>query len=226
MNNSFPNWLNQLQLIAWDLDGTLYPSSQKLRDYIEEQRITAVAKHLNLSEQTAEKQFQTVYRQLNSHTRSMNALGLNGHDFFINLWRKINLKNFVRPHPQLIQLFTKVIQTGKFRHVLLTNANTEQSAAKKLKEIGLSPEFFDQIFAPTVSGYSKPEPEAFTPLWEKTGIEKQKIVYVGDRERTDILPAKQLGLRTIKVSWDEPINSAADWQISSPLELLEALLKL
>ncbi|HEL1615703.1 TPA: HAD family hydrolase [Streptococcus suis] len=74
-------------------------------------------------------------------------------------------------------------------------------------------------------GLSKPNTAIFTLALQKTNIPADRVVYVGDRYDNDILPAKSLGMWTVRIltgfgkhaSENEKLKS--DWVIPSLQEI-------
>ncbi|MFH2118659.1 MAG: HAD family hydrolase [Candidatus Paceibacterota bacterium] len=221
MKKSPPVWLKKIKLIAWDLDGTLYPPLSKVTDEIDQARITTIAQHLKISTDEAQQKFAKMYAQLHSTTEVLNKLGIEGEQFFIDFWDSFDLSKYIDPDPQLKKMFIKLKEEGR-EHALLTNANTQESVREKLKATGLSSDLFSAIFASGRTGIHKPAPEAFAQLWEQTPFTIEQIVYLGDKENTDIVPAKKLGLKTVLMDWwGEATTTQADLIVRSPRDFLK-----
>jgi putative hydrolase of the HAD superfamily len=67
----------------------------------------------------------------------------------------------------------------------------------------------------------KPSPEAFQQLADHWQLEPSQIVAIGDQEKTDILPAKTLGMLTVRIA--NQVESEADFQAPNVLAALEIL---
>ncbi len=65
-----------------------------------------------------------------------------------------------------------------------------------LKQKGLYNYFLDFVFSDEV-GVSKPRPETFRKALSATGAEPAEAVHVGDIHQTDIVGAKQIGMKAI-----------------------------
>ena len=83
---------------------------------------------------------------------------------------------------------------------MLTNSNNQDTIKLKLDLIGIDLSCFDHIFNSVDIGFNKPDIEIFQYLWQGLNIERGEIVYTGDRERTDIQPARKYGLHAIKIN--------------------------
>jgi len=221
MKKITPAWLKNIKLIAWDLDGTLYPPMPIITNQIDQARFTTMAKHLQISFNEAKTKFRSMYARLHGTARVFNELGIDGEQFFINFWKDFDLSKYIEPDPKLLKFF-KQVQNRGIKHALLTNSNTNQSVQEKLTAVGLSSNLFVAIFTSSLTGIHKPMPEAFIQLWKQTSFEIDQIVYVGDKENTDIIPAKKLGLKTVKMDWlSDSETTQADLLVKTPIEFLK-----
>lgn len=209
------NWLKQIKLITWDLDGTLYPSNPDFSAEIEKRKFSAVAKYLNCSLDEAKEKFDEILSETRSHTRTLDALGIDGTQFFVNVWQKIALNEYIQKNPELVNLFEKV---NHIPHAMLTNSNSRENIHRKLSLVGLDMEIFSFIITSVEAGYKKPSPEIFEMLIERSQLPPHQILYAGDREKTDILPAKKLGIKTCIVGSD---STEADVVVKNANELLQ-----
>ncbi|MCF7910680.1 HAD hydrolase-like protein [Candidatus Pacearchaeota archaeon] len=73
---------------------------------------------------------------------------------------------------------------------------------KKLRKAGIAPSIFKEIVA--VSDYNKKN--VYGELIKKRGYAPEECLVCGDRYETDLLPAKELGIKTIYVSWGRGKN--------------------
>ena len=90
------NWLKKIKLITWDLDGTLYPNNREFSDEINRRKLEKVARHLNCSVEEAKETFDKIRSELGSHTKTLDKLGLQGSDFFLNLWVEMPLEKYIK----------------------------------------------------------------------------------------------------------------------------------
>lgn len=71
----------------------------------------------------------------------------------------------------------------------------------------------------------KPNPKIYTTVLNKFGVQAQEAIMVGDDPKTDIEPAKRLGMRTVLISRKEKVKCPdADNMISSLTELPDLIL--
>ncbi len=225
MKNLNLSWTSDIKCLAWDLDGTLYPPDSRLDQAIESRITAAVARAQNVSYTKAEEMFSNTYKRLRSKTKSLSKLGMSGEEFFLNVWHELDLGQFIQPNPQLAHALRALSESGKFDLVILTNSNTSSTVAAKLAMIGIDPHCFRHILTSVDIGFQKPDPEAFTALLQATNHQPDKVLYIGDRENTDIIPAQLMGLRTALITNNSADSSSqADLIMPSALDLAEFFL--
>ena len=100
----------------------------------------------------------------------------------------------IRAYPQAKPLLAQLSKTYKLGVV----ANQAAGADERLARFGLL-EYFDFIIASADVGLSKPDPRIFRLALDKAGCQPHEAVMIGDRPDNDIYPAKQLGIRTIRI---------------------------
>jgi HAD superfamily hydrolase (TIGR01549 family) len=210
-----PEWVGQIEAIGWDLDGTLYPNVEGLGEEIKRLRREAVAEALGVAEGEADDKFRQVYEELGSHTKAMDKLGIAGEEFFTGMWDRIELEKYIKPDPGISELFGKL---EGYRHFLLSNSNRRDQMERKLGLIGLDPKVFE-FMQETVGLLSvKPEPRAFEVCLEKLGLPANRVMYVGDRDSTDMKGAKGVGVWACMV-WNE--SQVADVVCGSVYDVAE-----
>ena len=77
-------------------------------------------------------------------------------------------------------------------------ANQQPGTEQRLSEWGLL-QFFDVIAASAELGMAKPDPTIFLWALKKANCKPQNAVMIGDRVDNDILPAKMLGMKTVRI---------------------------
>jgi HAD superfamily hydrolase (TIGR01549 family) len=230
--------LATVENVVWDLDGTLYPPNEDLNTYIEEEKTKRVADHLGVSVPEAQERFSTLYKKLASSTRTLNELGLEGEDFFISIWLQADFSKYIDKDLRLFQLFEKMKSDSRYQVAMLTNTNTQETVGKKLQAIGLNPSFFEPVITSVEIGYHKPDHRAFERV-QALNTNSNRILYIGDKENTDIVPAKALGMKACLVTWltqekyvgkrynqtvSAQVASVADIFVASPHDLILLML--
>ncbi len=123
-------------------------------------------------------------------------------------------------YPETIEVLEKLSQN--YRLGLVANQST--SIRELLKAWGIE-SYFQLIILSEEVGIRKPDTRIFKLALEEAGISADKAVYVGDRYDNDILPAKSLGMYTIRILIgfgkyaSENNQLKSDWSITSLQEL-------
>ena len=105
-----------------------------------------------------------------------------------------DIDNTLVPHgdssnPKIDELFERVQRIG-FKTLVLSNNDEERIIS-----------FLRRIDAPYVCDARKPLPDGFERAVEILGIDKSKVVFIGDQVFTDVLGANRCGLDTILVKY-------------------------
>lgn len=213
-------WIPKIGLVAWDLDGTLYPQNDQMNEFIENKKMEKIAAHLQCSPNQAQAVFSKRYAKLKSATRVLDELGIAGQEFYVQIWKSIDLSRWIEKNTQLGTLFKKSTAS----HAMLTNSNTQATVTAKLQAIGLKQTMFSPILTSVEIGYNKPDLRAFAPL-AALAPDPKTIVYIGDKEHIDIAPACTSGLKTIIMTWSEQglstkVHTQADLIAKSPMEVV------
>ena len=75
-------------------------------------------------------------------------------------------------------------------------ANQSLGTAKRLEDFGIG-QYIELVIASAEEGVAKPDPEIFRRALQRAGCQAEEAVMIGDRLDNDVLPAKQLGMKTI-----------------------------
>jgi len=210
------NWKNKIKLLCWDLDGTLYPNNLELKKYVDSLIITTVANKHNLTPADAKEKIKQKVSKLKSTTKTLDSLGIDGKKFFTNIWDTVNLSLYIKKNPELANKFKK----SSIQNAIFTNSNTNKNVKNKLNLIGIDPNNFSFIMTSTQLGFSKPDIRVFEEIIKKSSLQPNEILYIGDRDNVDIIPAKKAGLKTCIV-YSRSIH--ADLNLSNPVELFELI---
>jgi len=189
--------------IFFDIDDTLFPSSE----FAELARRNAIRAMIEMGVQRSEKDL----------NEALNAIikkhGSNYPRHFDDLCRKMgikrparyvaaavgayhNTKTAIQPYPSVPRTLLALRESG-YRLFVATNGEATKQWDKLIRlQIAL---FFEDVFVSGEMGEEK-SPGFFQKVLKKTGFRPKDCVMVGDREDTDIAPAKKIGMRTIRIS--------------------------
>ncbi|MBI4999574.1 HAD family hydrolase, partial [Candidatus Gottesmanbacteria bacterium] len=184
-----------IKVIAWDVDTTLYQNIPELSQALKNGFIEVVAEKKNLPLDQAATLFEKERSKYNASTMALLSLGVGDYHTILEVQKKINKQSYIKKDAKLPAMFKKL---SRFRHFVITNSMLEDDLAT-LTNLGLSLSLFERIITPEDTGKSKPDLAPFKFLLKLTGLPPAQHVYVGDREKVDIEPAKKLGMKTILV---------------------------
>lgn len=106
-------------------------------------------------------------------------------------------------------------------------ANQELGTAKRLKTLGIL-QYINLVIASAEEGVAKPDERIFEIALNRAICKPQYAVMVGDRIDNDIIPAKELGMKTIWIRqgfgkyWKKSTErEQADYEVNNLSEILE-----
>jgi putative hydrolase of the HAD superfamily len=194
-----PRWLSSIKVLVWDLDGTLYHEIEEIKEGIHANAIRLIRQVKVVSKKEAEELFQKTYQKLGSSTQALIHLGVDRTYALSSEWYSDVQLKYLKRDERLVQLFIKL---KSWRHLIDTNG-ARRSTIKKLRRLGLQLSTFEKIFTNAdMFGVLKPDPLPFEKVLEYTGLPAQVHLMIGDRDKTDLEPARKLGMKTCLV-WDK-----------------------
>ncbi len=134
----------------------------------------------------------------------------------------------LEPYPSVIPTLIRLKERG-MKLAIVSDA-PRLKAWLRLAEMKIG-DFFDAVIAFEDTNELKPSPKPFRAALQKLGVRPDECIMVGDNPGSDILGAKNSGIRTVfakyggnivlgKYSKQNLDNSGADYEISSIEELL------
>lgn len=99
-----------------------------------------------------------------------------------------------------VKSFLASLKECHLRVVIVTNAffRTEAGMRRDAEQLGFG-EWIDYVLSSIDTGVRKPNPLMFQRALDAARSSPHETVMIGDSEEKDILPAKQLGMRTIRL---------------------------
>jgi len=185
--------------VDFDLDGTLYPTKGEIDDRI---RIKIAEKILDINPgfqnvQKARDYFEERYGVLQGGTKVLREVGYKDNAEEMMDWCLANadILDLIEPNNELAGILSAMKK--KYELNLLTSSPEELSLSK-LERLGINPDLFYLKFFSA----SKSDRVGFHTLAHFSVYPAKEHVYVGDSLKSDILPAKNLGMKTIAVGSD------------------------
>lgn len=104
--------------------------------------------------------------------------------------------NFLKPYPHVLE----TLEWLKFRGLklgMVTDAPREK-AMQRLDGIGIT-KYFDVIVTFDDTGVKKPNKLPFELAMSRLDVSSSEVLFVGDSLKRDIIPAKNLGMKTLLI---------------------------
>lgn len=216
-----------IKAIFFDTSDTLY-HSDSFKEFQRNHPINQLAKQRNISFEEAKKLFQRTRESLKSKmvhvpkVAVMMELGISRMQMHEEL-SKVNPKEFLTPDNTLKLILTRLhlqYELGIITNIL--QSFLEKVLGALLIDIGT----FNHIVTIDITKNSKPHQEPFMKAIELSQSQPEQCVYVGDSLTKDIIPAKQVGMKTVWITKEPKVDSHVDVQISSVYEIEKAILKI
>lgn len=188
------------QVVIFDMDGTMYLldgknngfSGSTLESNVLKNALTFIVKNENCSVEAAEKIRQEGLEDpIGLSAFLSKRYQISREDYFNNVWN-IDPKNIITNFEVPVKTIKALKLTGK-KLVLLTSA-PKIWQQRVINYLGLN-EAFEVVY--TGESYGKKD-EIFNILSQRYNSEN--ITSVGDQEKTDIIPAKQVGIKGLLVN--------------------------
>ncbi|MBU3935638.1 HAD family hydrolase [Patescibacteria group bacterium] len=200
----------------FDLDGTLYRFNKSSGGYfvksqfyqdIKENVYRFFAKELKISRKQSIQTYKKIMDEFKGEVSLgvEKTFGIDRYQYFSATWN-LDPEKYLEPNENLIPMIEPL--SGNI--AILTSAPLVW-AQNALKFLGIDEYFKDAVF--TGEGdIRKPNPEAFVQILKSFNCPSNEVFSIGDQEQTDILPAKNLGIKTIIVGSESAI---ADYSIKT-----------
>ncbi|MCD8507552.1 HAD family hydrolase [Candidatus Woesebacteria bacterium] len=196
--------MSTIQAIIFDMDGTLYAfddneesafASSQFGQCIRANILSFLQKQCALSANDAEKKYLELQKQYAGHISLAceKELGVSRNEYFAATWN-VPAERFLQYNDSLAQLLSGL----SVRAGLLTAA-PQVWTEKVLDFLQIRSLFGEAIFTGE-SDLRKPNPAAFLQLAQYWNLEPKAILAIGDQEQSDILPAKEIGMKTLRIA--------------------------
>ena len=171
--------MNGIKWLFFDIGSTLVDETKVYDDIFHKIAIAA-----NVSEDYVKTQAIEFYKQnKRGHKEVMRLLGV----------------DYPEWTPQYEELYpdTKVcLRALEKKYKLGIIANQIPGADKRLEAMGIR-QYFDLIVTSAEEGVAKPDLRIFITALARAGCTPEQAVMIGDRIDNDIVPAKQMGMKTV-----------------------------
>ncbi len=213
------NMLNvkQIKAVGFDVDGTLYHSTQELQIAVGKEIVGEAARLIGQDPDELAEEYLKRREQYRSNTMTLNSFGLPGEEIFQKIWNEVPLQKYIKPDPKLAKMLVNLSKS--YRLFIISNGRAVE-IKKKLMYLGVDFKLFDPLIACYDLGWVKPEPSPYLLAIESLNLRPEEIVYVGDREDLDVEGAQAVGMKTIYVGG---MSEKAEASIESVYDIVSIL---
>jgi HAD superfamily hydrolase (TIGR01549 family) len=205
--------------IWFDLNGTLTQHTPEFLKALDALCFEAYAEatHQPVTD-TMKQEYRKAYKEQGSKSAVFKSLGM-PKDFWPSYFSRLDESQYYRPDErvyQTVDAIRKKVPIG-----LLSNSSLGR-VERTLKAVDIDPSWFTHVLTNRDISNPKPHPHGFKLLIAHSRANPNELLFVGDREDVDIIPAKRLGLVTAMV-WGK--SKEADYSFDDFTELLSLLPK-
>lgn len=126
-----------------------------------------------------------------------------GQDPITTMWQYYAPEHCVRPRwnhdaEELYDGVKELLEILSAQYRLGIIANQGKNLENRLENLKIL-SYFSIVIASAEVGVAKPDKTIFELALERAGISPSEAIYVGDRVDNDMIPAKQLGMQTVRI---------------------------
>ena len=200
--------------VWFDLEGTLTIRSDEFNEAHNQLRYETYSEVVGkpLTEEL-KQDFEKIYAKNGSNSAVFRSLGC-ASDFWQKCFNKLDKTRYYKPVKTVYSTLEELKE--KVPISIFTNLKPEE-VESTLKIINVDKSWFKFIISGDDIKERKPVLDGFYLMIKKSGLPPREILYVGDRVKVDVLPAKELGIKTCLV-WDK--SDEADYSFEKFEDIL------
>jgi len=203
--------------VWFDLEGTLTIRSDEFNEDYNQLRYETYAEVVGkpLTEEL-KQDFEKLYAKHGSNSAVFRSLGC-ASDFWQKRFNSLDKTKYYKPVKTIFTTLRKLKE--KVLISIFTNLKPEE-VKNTLKIINVDKSWFKFIVSGDDIKERKPALDGFYLMIEKSGLPPEEILYVGDRVKVDILPTKEVGMKSCLV-WDK--SDEADYSFEKFEDILSLI---
>lgn len=191
-------------LLVFDLDGTIYKfkggsfRKSELRKKVLQRAKKFISKKTGFKKERLETLLDNIEKEFgeNISLALEKKFGINRQDYFNFVWN-IKPRKYIRKKTKL----AKTIESLKRHYEIALLSDAPQIWINRvLKELKLENIFFQENIFSGEGNNRKNLNNAFEPLFKIFKVKPNQVIVFGDQEKTDIIPAKKAGAKTVFVN--------------------------
>lgn len=202
-----------IRAVVFDVDGTFYRSREYVR-HLRRIMDEVLAEILGIDVVEAHRRLGEVKRRLLTVSASVEALGVDRKVFYERVAERVRPCDYIPRREGLREMLGELRSMGL---ALGCHTNSGRKLMEKvLRCLGLRVEDFD-VCLTSDDAEPKPSLQGYLKLLELLELRAGEVLYVGDRWRVEVEPAKRVGMLTALVA-PEPRGNP-DMYLRDVLEL-------
>ncbi|MFA6269762.1 MAG: HAD hydrolase-like protein [Candidatus Paceibacterota bacterium] len=217
---------NEIKIIGFDLDQTLYPKSPEIDDAIQTYIYDQIAKNFKMDKETARKKFDGLYKKGKglSGSKSLVVLGFpieRAGEIIQEALENAPIAKFLKPNKKVLDLLNNL--KTKYKFIDLITGSNKSNATIKLEKLEIPKQTFSNVI--TADNGSKSDLSAFN-LWFSfySDYKTENFLYIGDRVSSDYEQPRKLGIQSILVNLKTPDSNVECLQLNNLLDIEKYLL--
>lgn len=205
-----------LKAIIFDADGTLYNVKTKrayflVADFLSKETGISAEKIIREWEKTVDKikfsqsDWSNPVKRQRKYALQKSLLALGADKSKVNCITDKALIIFWQAIAESLEIFPENIKEiknlGENYQLVVTSEEFKNNLILKLnRAFGNWEKYFKFLITPEETGIMKPSEKYYLKAMEKLSLKPEEILAAGDSDERDLLPAKKLGIKTIKIS--------------------------
>jgi putative hydrolase of the HAD superfamily len=202
-----------LRFIIFDLDDTLYPRDNGLRQELGYRIQLWLQRRFDLTWEEAIVMRRDYFLQYGTTLGGLIAAhDVDVHDY-LHFIHGVSVDEYLAPNPALAEMLDAI----PLRKMVYTNGISEY-AWRVLHALGVADRFEQVIGIEEVGLYSKPHMDAYGRMLARLDAQGSECIMVEDSAR-NLRPAKVLGMTTVLVDAEPDGDGSVDYVVGSVLEV-------
>jgi putative hydrolase of the HAD superfamily len=200
--------------VWFDLEGTLTIRSDEFNEAHNQLRYKTYAEVVGkpLTDEL-KKEFEELYSKHGSNSSVFRSLGYSS-AFWQKRFNKLDKAKYYKPMKTIYTTLEKLKE--KVLISIFTNLKPDE-VQSTLNIIKVNKSWFKFIISGDDVKERKPALDGFHLMIKKSGLPPEEILYVGDRVKVDVIPAKKVGMKTCLV-WNK--SEEADYSFENFEDIL------
>jgi FMN phosphatase YigB (HAD superfamily) len=213
--------LENIKVILWDFDGTLYQLNDTIWKDMYEAQFKVIMNHTGWTYEKAVEEHQKLYKVVyQSGTETAAKLsGITTAAAVLETEQYYDRTKYISYDQKLVDMFAAL---KNYRHIMFVNGKQSQEEIA-IKKLGIPDGTMEKWITPELTGTVKPDPRHTLAALDYTGLPPVDHLIVGDREKVDLISGHILGLKTCLVATTVK-SDVADFTLPTVYDLPSILL--